>query len=106
MMTDSNILLLVAFLAGIAFGGIFFGGLWLTIRYALSSAALGLWLVGSFIVRTAIVVAGFYLVFAGDWRRLTACLLGFVSARFIVARVLKPRDKPQRAAGVEASHAN
>jgi F1F0 ATPase subunit 2 len=106
MMTGSNLLLLGAFLAGIAFGGIFFGGLWLTIRCALSSAGLGLWLMGSFIVRTAIVVAGFYLVFAGDWRRLTACLLGFVAARFMAARVLKPRDKPRSAAGVEASHAN
>jgi F1F0 ATPase subunit 2 len=106
MMTDNYFPLLGAFLAGIAFGGIFFGGLWLTIRYALSSAALGLWLMGSFIVRTGIVVTGLYLVFAGDWRRLTVCLLGFVSARIIVARVLKPRGKPQPAAGVEASHAN
>ena len=105
-MTNSNFLLLGGFLAGIAFGGIFFGGLWLTIRYALSSTALGLWLMGSFIVRTAIVVAGFYLVFAGDWRRLAMCLLGFLSARFIVVRVLKPRDKPLCAAGVESSHAN
>jgi F1F0 ATPase subunit 2 len=106
MMTNSALLLSSSFLAGIAFGGIFFGGLWLTIRYALSSAALGMWLMASFIVRTAIALAGFYLVFAGDWRRLTACLLGFVSARFIIARVLKPRDKPRRPAGVEASHAN
>ena len=105
-MTDSNRLLLCAFLDGIAFGGIFFGGLWLTIRYALSSAALGLWLMGSFMVRTAIVVLGFYLVFAGDWRRLTACLLGFVSARFIIAGVLKPRDHLPRGAGVEATHAD
>jgi F1F0 ATPase subunit 2 len=105
MTTDSAFLLLGAFLAGIIFGGIFFGGLWLTIRHSLSSAALGLWLMGSFIARTTIVVTGFYLVFAGDWRRLTACLLGFVLARYIVARMLKPRDKA-RAAGAEASHAN
>jgi F1F0 ATPase subunit 2 len=104
-MIDSSVLLLGAFLAGTALGGIFFGGLWLTIHQAVSSAAYGLWLMGSFMVRAAIVVAGFYLVFAGDWRRLAACLLGFVSARFIVARVLKPRDKPQRPA-VESSHAN
>jgi F1F0 ATPase subunit 2 len=105
-MTDSALRLLGVFLAGAALGGIFFGGLWLTIRYALSSAAIGLWLMGSFMVRTAIVVAGFYLVFAGDWRRLTACLLGFALARFIVARLLKPSAKPQTAAGAEASHAN
>ena len=105
-MTHSNFLLLGGFLAGIAFGGIFFGGLWLTIRCAFSSTALGVWLMGSFIVRTAIVVAGFYLVFAGDWRRLTMCLLGFLSARFIVAKILKPRAKSPGVAGVGASHAN
>jgi F1F0 ATPase subunit 2 len=105
-MTASNGLLLFgALLEGMVLGGIFFGGLWLTIRHTLSSAALGLWLVGSFILRMAIAVAGFYVVFAGDWQRLIACLLGFVSARFIIARVLHPIGLPKSAANGEASHA-
>jgi F1F0 ATPase subunit 2 len=105
-MTASSFLLLGSFLAGMVFGGIFFGGLWLTIRHTFSSAAPGLWLMSSFILRTAVAVTGFYLVSAGNWLRLMTCLLGFVSARFIVTRVLKPRDKAQGAAGAGASHAN
>jgi F1F0 ATPase subunit 2 len=101
-MTASNgLLLFCALLEGLVLGGIFFGGLWLTIRHTLSSAALGLWLVGSFILRMAIAVAGFYVVFAGDWQRLIACLFGFVLARFIIARMLHPIDLLKG----EASHA-
>ncbi len=106
MRIGSSLLLWGAFFAGMVFGSIFFGGLWLTIRRSLSSAALGLWLMSSFILRSAIVVAGFYFVSAGDWQRLMACLLGFVSARFIVTRLLRVRDRAQGAAGVGSSHAN
>jgi F1F0 ATPase subunit 2 len=105
MTAGNSFLLLGACLAGIALGGMFFGGLWLTIRYTLSSAAPGLWLMGSYMLRTVIVVAGFYVVFAGDWRRLMACLLGFILARFIVARVLETRGKVKGAAGIEVSGA-
>jgi len=79
-----------AFLAGALLGGIFFGGLWLTIRLTLSSAALGLWLVVSFLLRTAITLVGIYVVFDGNWQRLIACLLGFTLARFMIAWVTKP----------------
>jgi F1F0 ATPase subunit 2 len=105
-MTVSNGLILFgALLEGLLLGGVFFGGLWLTIRHTLSSAALGLWLVGSFLLRTVIAVAGFYVVFAGDWQRLMACLLGFVSARFIISRALHPISPLKSAANGEASHA-
>src|SRR5476651_82804 len=84
LMTASNgLLLFCALLEGMVLGGIFFGGLWLTIRHTLSSAALGLWLVASLVLRMAIALAGFYFISAGDWRRLIACLLGFVLARFM-----------------------
>lgn len=85
-------ILIGAFLAGVVLGGIFFGGLWLTVRRSLSSAGLSLWLIGSFTLRMAIALAGFYVVFAGDWQRLIACLLGFVLARLMVTRVLRARS--------------
>lgn len=105
MTASSGFLLFAAFLAGMVLGGIFFGGLWLTIRHALSSPALGLWLVSSLVLRTAIALAGFYFVSAGDWQRLVACLLGFVSARFIAARVLQPAGLAQARVTRKASHA-
>jgi len=35
-------------------------------------------------LRTGLVVAGFYFVSLGDWRKLLACLLGFIIARFAI----------------------
>jgi F1F0 ATPase subunit 2 len=104
-MAANSFILIGAFLAGVLLGAVFFGGLWLTLRYTLSSALLGLWLVGSFVLRTSFVLAGFYAVFGGDWPRLPACLAGFVSAKFLMARLLSARGPDKRAAGGEASHA-
>jgi F1F0 ATPase subunit 2 len=86
-----------AVVAGLALGAIFFGGLWMTIRLTSSSAMFGLWLLGSFVLRMMIALAGIYFVFAGHWQRLIACLLGFVVARVIVARRLRPANRPNRA---------
>jgi F1F0 ATPase subunit 2 len=95
-----------AFLAGAVLGGIFFGGLWLTIRLTLSSAALGPWLLGSFVLRTMIVLAGIDVVFAGHWQRLIACLSGFVLARFVVGRMLRYPEVAKMAARPGGPHAH
>jgi F1F0 ATPase subunit 2 len=76
--------LLLAFLAGAALGGIFFGGLWWTIRKGLSSKQPALWFVPSLLLRMSIVLAGLYVVAHGHWQRLLLCLFGFVIARLIV----------------------
>ncbi|MEO8410614.1 MAG: ATP synthase subunit I [Propionivibrio sp.] len=79
--------LLPALLAGVVLGTIFFGGLWWTIRRATSSRLVALWFLASLLLRTAIVVGGFLLVCAGDWRRWLIALLGFAVARLVVTRV-------------------
>jgi len=73
---------------GIFLGLLFFGGLWWTVRHSLSSPAASVWLIGSFPLRMIITVGGFYFVSLGDWRRLLACLLGFLIARIGVTRLL------------------
>ena len=74
--------------AGVALGAVFFGGLWWTIRKGLGSKRPALWFFGSLLLRTGIVLIGFYVVIAGGhWERLLACLLGFVIARLIVTRL-------------------
>lgn len=91
-----------AFLAGAALGVVFFGGLWWTVqRGAASSAAAG-WFLGSLVLRTAVVLAGFYLVGAGQAVRMGLCLLGFLLARAIVLRVTRstPAAVAPPAAGV------
>lgn len=97
--------LLLAWIAGGALGGIFFAGLWWTVRRGLSSAHPALWFLGSTLVRTGVVLAGFYLVSDGQWIRLLPCLLGFVMARPVVMRLTRPAPDSRTALTQEASHA-
>jgi F1F0 ATPase subunit 2 len=85
MTINETLTTLGAFLAGGAIGILFFGGLWWTIRKGLGSPQPALWFSGSLLLRMSIALAGFYLVSGGDWRRLAACLVGFVIARMAVA---------------------
>ncbi len=70
--------------AGLLLGVSFFGGLWWTVRRGVSSERPALWFLGSVVLRMSIALVGFHLVSGGDWKRLLACLLGFVVARFLV----------------------
>ena len=102
----NNVLFLaLALVAGLLLGAIFFGGLWWTVRNGVSSKNPALWFLGSMLLRMGIVLAGFYIVGRGDWRRLVSCLLGFIIARFIVMRLTRPPVEQQNSATKEASHA-
>ena len=81
----------MALLAGAALGAFFFGGLWWTVRRAAASKRPAGWFLGSALLRTGVVLAGFYLVGAGQPWRLGLSLLGFVLARALV-RVLVLRS--------------
>lgn len=97
----SNVLpLVLAALAGLVLGAIFFGGLWWTIRKGMQSPRPALWFLASFVLRTAIVVAGFYFVGDGQWQKLLACLAGFIIGRLIVTRMT------QTSASKEGGHAS
>ncbi|HUW00327.1 MAG TPA: ATP synthase subunit I [Gallionella sp.] len=91
--------LALVLLAGLLLGALFFGGLWWTVQKGLSARQPALWFGVSMLLRTGIVLAGFYLVSGADWKRLLLCLLGFIVARFIVIRLT---DMP---AGRGAKHA-
>jgi F1F0 ATPase subunit 2 len=89
----------LAGLAGILVGGVFFGGLLWTVRKGVLSSQPAMWFLGSFLVRTAIAVAGFYFAARGDWQRSVACLLGFLAARMLVTRLTRvPPDTVSGAA--------
>ena len=85
----SDILALaLALFAGALLGTFFFGGLWWTVQKGVMSERPALWFLGSLLLRTGLILAGFYFVSQGHWSRLVACLLGFLIARFIVVRRL------------------
>ncbi len=83
--------LVMVLLAGMLLGALFFGGLWWTVQKGLSARQPALWFGASMLLRTAVVLAGFYFVAGPDWKRLLMCLLGFIVARLIVIRLTGAR---------------
>ena len=79
-----------AILVGAALGAIFFGGLFWTVQWGAASTTPARWFIGSFVLRSAIVLAGFYFIGAGQPVLLGLCLLGFLLARTIVLSATRP----------------
>ena len=74
---------------GLLMGAFYFGGLWLTVRKVANTRPAGLILFGSFLVRAAVVLIGFYFVTDGKWERVLACMTGFVLARTLFIHRLR-----------------
>lgn len=89
-------------LVGAVLGIVFFGGLWWTVRRGAASVKPARWFVGSLVLRTALVLTGFYLVGAGESSRLGMCMAGFLLGRIIVVRFTRPSacDHEPPASGV------
>ncbi len=86
-----------ALLAGVLLGAIFFVGLWWTIRRGLLSPHPAAWFLVSLLLRATIALGGFYFVSNGDWRRLVACLLGFLISRIFVTHLTRaPIERAKR----------
>ena len=90
--------LLPAFVAGAFLGVVFFGGLWWTVRRGMTSESPAFWFFGSLLLRTCLVLTGFYCVSRNHWSWLVMCLLGFLVARIIVVKQLTraPADEMTR----------
>ncbi len=80
--------------AGVAIGVFFFGGLWWTVHRAVALPIPGLWFLGSSILRTGFTLVAFWLVTDGNWRRMIACLAGFVAARLAVTWLTRVGPEP------------
>ena len=94
---NEALILTGSLLAGVLLGAFFFGGLWWTIRSGSPSQWSGLLFSASLLLRMAVAVTGFYLVSHGEWRKLVACLAGFLLARIAVTRLIRiPAAKSTR----------
>lgn len=82
--------LCLAGIAGLLLGGIYFGGLWWTVRNGVTAKHPALLFLVSMIVRMAIIMAGFFFIGGGQWPRLLICLAGFIAARSIAVRCTRP----------------
>jgi F1F0 ATPase subunit 2 len=83
----------IALAAGGIAGAVFFGGLWLTVKRIITARQPALLMIGSLIIRAAIVMVIFYVASAGEVMRLMACLVGFMLMRFFMVRYLQPVSK-------------
>ncbi|MGB5217925.1 MAG: ATP synthase subunit I [Smithella sp.] len=95
---DTTLLLslLVAFVAGLALGTIYFTALWRTVRQLPSAKSPASLMIASFILRMAVVLAGFYLIIGGGhWERLAAAMMGFIIIRKILTYRLGPQNAVQ-----------
>jgi F1F0 ATPase subunit 2 len=97
-------MLIVASIAGAALGAMFFGGLWWTLRKAMTSQWPALWFASSLLLRMGLTLSGFYFVSAGHWQRMVACLIGFAVSRVAITWLTRPRSSPANPSS-EANHA-
>ncbi len=102
---NETLTLLLVLATGVLLGVMFFGGLWWTVRKGVLSRRPAIWIFGSLILRTGIVLAGFYVVSSGRWERLLVCLLGFIMARLIVTRLTRSSGESLTRLAQEGSHA-
>jgi F1F0 ATPase subunit 2 len=105
MTMNEYLTLALAWVAGLLLGAFFFGGLWWTVRRGVSAQRPALWFLISSLLRTGIILTGFYFISGNHWERLVAALLGFVIARFIVTRLTAPPIEHHNPPAMESGHA-
>ncbi|MGM0556737.1 MAG: ATP synthase subunit I [Myxococcota bacterium] len=92
--------LTLAAVIGVVLSIFFFGGLWWTLKRLDERERPAIWMLTSFLVRTTVVLAGFYAVTWGRWEALAVCAATFIAARFAITRVLgRVADSTERPAG-------
>ncbi|MGZ9033921.1 MAG: N-ATPase subunit AtpR [Rhodospirillales bacterium] len=87
------------FSAGAVIGAVYFASLRWTVARLLRARQPMIWLLGSATVRVALVLPLFYIVMAGEWQRMLACLVGFVAGRILSTRGRRDALPAARTAG-------
>lgn len=95
-----------ALIAGTLLGAVFYSGLWWTVRRGVSSKRVGLWFLGSLLLRMGVALAGFHFVADGHWQRLLVCLAGFITARIAVTRLTWRSGENRLPQSLERRHAS
>ena len=80
--------LLISFIVGAAIGGMYFAGLWETVRKLPDVEKPVRRIALSYALRMTLVLSGFYFVMQGEWERLAAAMVGFLLMRELLLRRL------------------
>ena len=79
-------ILSLAFAAGVILGAFYFIALWRTVCKLPDTPHPLRMVLGSFVLRMAVVLPGFYFVMGGHWERLVLALAGFILMRRLLTR--------------------
>ena len=77
---------MTSFIVGAAIGGVYFAGLWETIRRLPDVEKPLRRMAVSYALRTTLALSGFYFVMQGEWERLAAAMVGFLLMRELILR--------------------
>ena len=90
--------IIVVFCGGVGLGGVYFGGLWLTVRRLPRTPGESLLVLVSFLLRLAIVLLGIFWLTRLEWKNVLICLAGLLVARTVIVRsVAAPLAEGRRA---------
>lgn len=85
--------LVLAFGLGTAGAAIFYGGLWITVRYAAAHQSSALLFTTSLIVRTAALFGVLYLSsLCGEWYHVMTALAALMLGRLVITRIVRRSD--------------
>lgn len=92
MASNTMIILMMSFAAGLLLGAFYFIALWQTVRKLVQTENRARLLLISYILRLAVVLPAFYWIMqGGHWERVAAAITGFVAMR----KILTYRFRPQ-----------
>lgn len=94
------IVLVSGFGWGVLFGGIYFGGLWITVRSVCTVRNPNKYLLTSFLVRIFLLMGGVWVVFESHPLILLPLMAGFLAIRFMMIKIAqhgcaRRRNAPQ-----------
>ena len=91
-MIENSLFVIGTLLWGALLGCIYFGGLWLTVRRLMTVKHQAILMLGSFVIRNALMIIGFLPVIRQGWQYALVCLTGFTVIRFVLVRRINVRS--------------
>jgi len=88
------VLLMLSLAGGMALGAFYFMSLWRNVKNVTGGAGMSLRFVLEYFIRTAVVLAGFYIIMSGRWERMAIALFGFIVMREIIKHIIKRQKEP------------
>ena len=80
----------VALISGVILSIFYFGGLYQTLKMAAGRKKIKSILLISFLIRTIVILAGFWLILKYDFYSFIISFIAFIITRFIITRRLGP----------------